>query len=88
VGLGVGFIFHPRVHLKPVRNLKNERNPKKKLKTQKKPKNPLEETHLQNPTNARNSNCHFNRFNPLSSLLLAMELTPVSGACAKVKLHL
>jgi hypothetical protein len=83
VGLGVGFIFHPRVHLKPEKRKK----PQKKLKTQKKPKNPWEETHLQNPTNARNSNCHFNRFNPLSSLLLA-ELTPVSGACAKVKLHL
>jgi hypothetical protein len=37
--LGAGFIFHPRVHPKPERNLE------KKLKTRKHPK----ETHLQNP---------------------------------------
>jgi hypothetical protein len=79
-GLGVGFVFHPRVHLKP------ERNPKKRKKNKKNQNS--KETHSQNPTNARNSNRHFNRFNPVPSLLLAMELTPVSGACAKVKLHL
>jgi hypothetical protein len=51
-GLGVGFIFHLRVHPKPekkIQNPKQTRNPKetlKNLKKQKKPEKTTKEAHL------------------------------------------
>jgi hypothetical protein len=53
--LGVSFVFHLWVHLKPEKNLKLERNPKKLEKNSKPERNKktMKETHLQNPTGTR-----------------------------------